>query len=335
VARAIDIGTCNLVSAIQDDNRQIQIKTIRDAFLDMENDSQVKSMLKMSKVDMIEAGEKIYVLGDSALVMANIFKRNVRRPLKSGVISPGELEAEKILMILIENILGRAAVQGEICYYSVPAVPVDKEMDIIYHQAMFSKMIGSLGYKPVAMTEAAAIVYSNAAKEQFSAIAMSFGAGQVNVVLMYQAIIGVAFSILNSGDWIDESAARATGSQITRIQAIKEKGIDLLNPEDGDPKTLREREAITIYYKSLALRVLDVLKNEFIKKQATIELPHAIPIILSGGTSKAKNFKEFFEQAFNTVRANMPIPISEIRYATDQLNAVAQGLLVAALNYEG
>lgn len=334
MSSGIDIGTCFLVAAKQDNNNQIQLKSVRDAFIDMDNEPQVKNMLKMSKVDFIEAGDKLYVIGDAAMVMANIFKREARRPLSKGVLSPGETEAEKILLVLIENILGRATATGETCFYSVPAIPVDREMDIVYHTAMFSKLVGSLGYKPVALNEAAAIAYSNAAPEQFSAIAISFGAGMVNVCLMYKTMIGLSFSIINSGDWVDESAARATGSTAARLQAIKEKGVNLLDPTEGDAKTFREREAIIIYYKSLVLRVLDVLKNEFIKKQASIELPSAIPIILSGGTAKAKNFKEFFESAFNTVKEQFPIPTSEVRMASDPLNAVAQGLLVAALNFD-
>lgn len=333
-ACGIDIGTCFLVSAKQDDNRQIQLKSIRDAFLDMDNDAQVKNMMKNNKMDFIEAGDKIYLCGSSAILLANIFKRNARRPLSRGVISPGELEAEKILMVLLENILGKATVPGETCYYSVPANPIDHNADIVYHQAMFSKLIGSLGYRPIPLNEAAAIVYSNAAKEQFSAIAISFGAGLINICLMYQTIIGMTFSLGRSGDWIDECAAKATGMTDSRIQFIKEKGVDLLNPVEGDPKTIREREAISIYYKSLALYALDAIKNEFIKRQGGVEFPHSIPMILSGGTAMAKNFKEFFEQAFNTVKDKFPIPISEIRMASDPLNAVAQGLLVAALNFD-
>jgi len=334
MALGADIGTCFLVSAKQDVNRQIQIKTIRDAFLDMDNEPQVKNMLQMSKVDFIESPEKLYIIGDSALVMANIFKREARRPLSRGVISPGELEAEKILMVLLENILGRATAQNETCFYSVPGAPVDRDMDIVYHSAMFSKLVGTLGYKPVALNEAAAIAYSNAAKEQFSALALSFGAGMVNICLMYKTMIGMAFSLSRGGDWIDESAAKVTGSTASRLQAIKERGVNLLDPSEGDPKAFREREAISIYYKSLALYALDSIKNEFMKRQGTIDLPNSIPIIISGGTSKAKNFKEFFESAFNTVKDKFPIPISEVRMATDPLNAVAQGLLVAAINYD-
>jgi len=334
MSKSADIGTCFLVSACQDSNNTIQLKSIRDAFIDMDNEPQTKTMLGMSKVDFIEAGDKLYIIGDSAVTLANIFKREARRPLSKGIIAPGELEAEKILLVLLENILGRARMQDETCFYSVPGSPIDRDMDVVYHQAMFSKLIGSLGYAPKALNEAAAIAYSNAAKEQFSALAISFGAGMINVALMYQTLVGMAFSITNSGDWLDESVAKATGSTASRIQSIKEKGVNLLDPNDGDPKTVREREALVIYYKSLILRVLDSIKAEFIKRRGSIELPNSIPIILSGGTSLAKGFRDLFENGFDTVKDKFPIPISEVRMASDPLNAVAQGLLVAAMNFD-
>jgi hypothetical protein len=334
MSSSVDIGTCFLVSAHQDSNNQIQLKSIRDAFLDLENEATTKNMLGMSKVDYIEADDKLYIIGDSAVVMANMFKREARRPLSKGVISPGELEAEKILLVLLENILGKAKNDGETCFYSVPGNPADRDMDVIYHQAMFSKLIGSLGYKPISLNEAAAISYSNAAKENFSSLSISFGAGMVNICLMYQTMIGMAFSISRGGDWIDESAAKAVGSTASRLQSIKERGVNLTDATDGEAKNLREREALIIYYKSLVLYAFDAIRKEFEKRRGTIDLPHAIPIIISGGTSKAKNFLDFFKSAFDTVKDKFPIPISEVRMATDPLNAVAQGLLVAALNYD-
>ena len=335
MACGIDIGTCWIVGARQDANAQIQIKSIRDAFLIIENESAIKTMLTMSNVNYVESDENLYIIGDSSLVMASLLKRPVQRPMSNGVLASGEKEAEKILLLLLENVLGKAHVQGEICFYSVPGNPLERDMDIIYHQAKLSGLLGQLGYKAQHMNEAAAIAFSNAAKEQFSALTISAGAGMLNVCLMYKTMIGMSYSIINSGDWVDESAAKAVGSSPVRLQAIKEKGIDLMNPaEGGDPRTIREREAISIYYKSLILRLLDSLKIEFIKnKKADFELPCAIPMIISGGTSKAKNFLEFFKAAFDTVK-NFPIPVSEIRMASDPLNAVAQGLLVAALNAE-
>lgn len=334
MAKGLDIGTCFLVSAAQDSSNQVQVKSMRDAFIDMENDDRVRNMMKMSGVNFIEADDKLYIVGDPAVTMANIFNKEARRPLSKGIISPGEMEAEKILKILLKNVLGNVRNENETCYYSVPAAPIDSQMDVVYHQAMFSKLVSSLGYTPVALNEAAAIVYSNCAKEQFSALAISFGAGMVNVCLMYQTMIGMAFSISRGGDFIDENASRATGTTASRIMAIKEKGVNLLDPTEGDPKNFREREAINIYYKSLVFYALDMIKAEFLKREGSIELPKSIPIVLSGGTSLAKNFLEFFETGFNAVKDKFPIPISEIRMASDPLNAVAQGLLVAAMNHD-
>lgn len=333
-AVGVDIGTCFIVGAKQEDNAQIEMKYIRDAFIDLDNEAQFKNMLKMSKTDCIEDGDKLYIIGDPALALANIFNKEARRPLSQGVISPGELDGEKVLSVLLDNVLGHAKNEGETCFFSVPAPAIDKQMDIIYHQAMFSKLIGSKGYKAHALNEAAAIAYSNAAKENFSALTLSFGAGMVNCCLMYQTVIGMAFSISRGGDWIDQSAARACGTTASRITSIKERGTDLMDVSRGDPKTAREREAIQVYYKSLIMYALQSVEQEFAKRRGTIDLPNSVPIIVSGGTAKANNFKEFFEAAFNERKDKFPIPVSEVRMASDPLNAVAQGLLVSALNYD-
>lgn len=332
--RGLDIGTCFLVSASRDDNQQMQVKSIRDAFFDLENEPQVKNMLSMSKVNFIEAGDTLYIIGDPALVMANMFRREMRRPLSQGVLSPGESEAEKVLATLIENILGKAKNPNETCFFSVPAASIDRPMDVIFHQAMFTKLVTNMGYKAIPLNEAAAIAYSNAAKEGFSALTISWGAGMVNICLMYQTMIGLSFAISRGGDWIDESAARVTGSTAGRIMSLKEKGVDLMDLSKGDPKSIREREAIQVYYKSLVMYALDSIKKEFARRKAGFELPTAVPIILSGGTALAGGFRDFFATAFDSVKDKFPFQVSEIRMATDPLNAVAEGLLVAAMNYD-
>jgi hypothetical protein len=339
MACSVDIGTCWIVGARQDANAQIQIKSIRDAFLTIENESTIKTMLTMSNVNYIEQDDMLHIIGDSALVMAGLLKRTVQRPMASGVLSPGEEGAEKILLLLIENVLGRAKVQDEVCFYSVPGNPIGRELDIIYHAAIMDKLLSQLGYKGQKMNEAAAIAYSNAAKEQFSALTISAGAGMMNICLMYKTMIGMSYSIINSGDWIDESVAKAVGISISKAQSTKEKGVDLMNPSEGIDqiqKSVMTREAISIYYKSLILRLFDSLKTEFIKnKKADFDLPCGIPLIIAGGTSMAKNFLEFFKAAFETVRDKFPIPITEIKMAAgNPLYSVAQGLLIAALNSE-
>jgi actin-like ATPase involved in cell morphogenesis len=333
----VDIGTSFLVCASKDPKNpqsEIRINSVRDAFLDIEADQSVLNMLKMSNTSYVHdpKSDLIYIIGEAALSMANLFKREARRPLSKGIISAGELDAEKVLAILLRSIIKEPSVENEVVYFSVPAKPLDRATDIVYHQAVFKKIIESFKYKAIPMNESAAIVYSNCEKENFTALATSCGAGMINTSLLYQTMVGMSFSISTAGDWIDDSAAKAVGTTATRIMSVKEKGVDLLNPSDGDPKYLREREAIVVYYRNLINRIIVSIKNEFKKDQSTIELPAQIPWIVSGGTSLAKNFIELFKQEFDKVRSTFPINISEIKKARDPLSDVAKGLLIAAMN---
>lgn len=331
MAVGLDIGTCFLACARQDGG-QVVVNSVRDAFLDIEAEPSVLNMLKMSNVSYVQEGSTVYIVGEPALSVANLMKKEARRPLSQGVISAGELDAEKMLVILLKSILKKPSVEDEKVFFSVPAKAIDRDMDVIYHEAMFKKIIESFGYKATSMNEAAAIIYANCAQDGFTAMSSSWGAGMVNTAIVYKTMVGMSFSLSRSGDYIDKSAAKAVGTTATRIMSIKEKGVDLLDPTAGDPKDLREREAIVVYYRNLIHNVIDAIKCEFKKNNASIELPASIPWILSGGTTLAKNFLEFFKTEFEKERATFPINVSEIRMAKDPLNDVAKGLLIAALN---
>jgi len=322
----LDLGTMNVLSARQTkDGKSVETKRIRDAFLDL--DLEAKKTLRLSKVDYVEKDGQLIVLGDSALNMANLFKREVRRPLSRGVISAGELDAQQILSLLISNVVGDPVVEKEHCFYSIPAAPVDDEnQDIIYHQEVFRKILAELGYTPHPMNEAMAIIYSQCAEENFSGLAVSFGSGMGNIALAYQTVKGMDFSVARGGDWVDTHAAKATGSTASRMCTIKEKGVDLANPKN------RDEEALALYIRSLIKYVLENIAIQFKKVQSSLDLPEPIPFIVSGGTSKAGGFMKVFTDEFEAVKKRgFPIQISEIRSAKDPMTAVAEGLLVLAM----
>lgn len=324
-ACGLDLGTMNVVSARQmADGDNLELKRIRDAFLDL--DPEAKKTLRLSKVDYVERNGSLVVLGDSALTMANLFNREVRRPLSRGVISAGELDAQQILSLLISNVLGEPIVPKEHCYYSVPAAPVDDvAQDIVYHQEVFRKILTELGYTAHPMNEAMAIIYSQCAAENFSGLTISFGSGMANVALAYQTIKGMELALSRGGDWVDVHAAKAVGSTAARMCTIKERGVDL-----ASPKT-REEEAIALYIRALVKYVLDNIAVQFRKNQASINLPEAVPFVVSGGTTRAGGFMQLFTEEFEAVkRRGFPIEISEVRAAKDPMTAVAEGLLVLA-----
>jgi hypothetical protein len=230
-----------------------------------------------------------------------------------------------VLGILISNLLGKPQTPNEICYYSVPASPIDQQRDIVYHKGVFERIITECGFDARPSNEAMAIIYSEAAQDGFSGLAISFGSGMSNVALAINTIEGMTFSIARGGDWIDSGAANSVGSTQARICAIKEKGIDLKNPKG------REEEAITFYYKALAEYVMDHIVNQFKLISKQFALPKAIPLIISGGTSRAGGFIEIFTALFEKKRKRLPLEISEIRHASNPMNAVAHGMLIQAM----
>jgi hypothetical protein len=322
--RGIDIGTMNIVSAKQSGKGKIETSRVRDAFLGLEPGA--KKMLKLSGINFIDKGEDgIIVVGDAALEMANVFGQEARRPLSQGLISAGEMDALEILGIMIKNILGAPSRKGEHCFFSVPAAPVDEDRDVVYHKGVFQRIVEECGYTASSSNEGMAIIYAETAQEGFSGLGISFGSGMCNLALAINGLEGLTFSVARGGDWIDAGAAKATGSTSSRMCALKEKGFDLMAPQS------REEEALALYYKSLVEYCLDKTGQEFAKIKDKFSLPKAIPIVVSGGTSLAGNFLPFFQETFESKRKRFPIEVSEIRQASDPLNAVARGLLIQAL----
>lgn len=319
----LDVGTMNIVSA-RKTPKGVETARIRDAFIDLPKES--KKMLKLGNVSYVERDDEILILGDAALDMANVFGREARRPLSGGLVSSSEVDSLEVLGLLVRNVLGEPKSQGEHCYFSVPAAPIDQVgRDVVYHRGVFDRIVTECGYTAHSANEAMAIIYAEAAKEGFSGIALSFGSGMTNISLAVSTIEGLSFSVGRGGDWIDAGAAKSVGATQARICAIKEKGVDLNNPGS------REQEALAFYYKNLIEYVLDQIALQFKSIEGKFSLPKPIPIIVSGGTSLAGGFIEFFAQVFEKKRKRFPIQVSEIRKAADPLNAVAQGLLVQAL----
>lgn len=324
----LDIGTMNIVSARHGEGGKVVNRRIRDAFLDVEKDAE--KSLKLSKADYITFGDNFLIVGDSALTMANLFKREARRPLSRGVIAAGELDAQAVLKRLLSEVLSDsgdnpAFAAGEHCYYSVPAAPIDDpDQDIVYHTEIFRKILSELGYTPHPMNESMAIIYSQCAPENFSGLAVSFGAGMCNIALAIQGIKGLEFSVARGGDWIDIHSAKATGMRASQMCTIKEKGVDLVNPKG------REQEAIVLYIRALIRYCLDNISAQFRKVQNSVTLPGAIPFIVSGGTTLAGGFPDIFAEVFDNIRKDFPIEISEVRPAKDPMTAVADGMLVLA-----
>lgn len=323
MVKGLDVGTMNLVGAIQDEAGETEVKLIRHTFLDIEINPFTKNMLTQQKVKYAEVGKKVYVLGDAAFELANIMNKTVRRPMQDGVISPNEADALPVFALLIEAVLGKPREKGETCYFSIPADPVDANFNIVYHTGIIEAALKNLGYASKPMNEGHAVVFSSLADKDFTGIGISCGGGMFNVCVSYKSIPAVSFSTSRAGDWIDNNVARVLGIKVNRATAIKEKGIDILKPKN------REEEAVVIYYRNLINYTLVNIKEKFQKAESTPSFPEPVDIVCAGGSSMIKGFTAVFKEELK--KMDFPIPINDVRLADEPLYATAKGCLLAGL----
>jgi hypothetical protein len=324
VGKGLDIGTANLVAALVDESGDVVVRKQRNAFIEVKQDAYTKNMLTRQKVPYVVHGKKMYVLGDAAFELANVLNQNTRRPMADGLISPKEVDALPIMKLIIDSILGKPAVDGEVCYYSVPAEPIDSDLNVTYHKEVFDSVLKNLGYTPRDLIEGHAVVFSELGDEDFTGIGISCGGGMFNVCVAYKAMPALAFSTSRGGDWIDKNAAQALGMKPTHITMVKEKDVDLTAPKN------REEEAIVIYYKELIKYTLQNIADRFHTAENMPHFPDPVSIVCGGGTSMVGGFIAIFKEVFEEV--DFPIEVKDIRLASDPFHAVAKGGLNAALS---
>ncbi len=324
LGRGLDVGTANLASACQDVEGNVTIKLQRNAFIDIEADDYTRTMLTKLNVQYVVINGKMVVVGDPAFELANIFNREMRRPMKDGVISPKETEAMPIEKMLLENLLGAPTQPNENCYFSVPADPIDADFNVVYHKGLFSGILKKMGYNPKPLLEGHSVVFAELANEDFTGIGISCGGGMFNICVAYKSIPALSFSTSRAGDWIDRNVATVLGIKASRATAIKEKGVNILNPRN------REEEAVEIYYRNLISYTLENIKKRFESANGMPSFPDPVEIVCAGGTSLVGGFIEVFKDEFDRIK--FPIPVKSIRRADDALYSVSKGCLVAALS---
>ena len=194
--------------------------------------------------------------------------------MKDGMISPVEKEdAIPIEKLLIDRLLGTPKVDKEVCYYSIPADPIDAQMDAIWHKGVYSGILTQLGYTPKPIIEGHCVVFAELDEDDFTGIGISCGGGMFNVCVSYKTMPALYFSTTRGGDWIDRNVARVLGIKASRATAIKEKGCDLRNPRTN------EERAIDVYYRELIRYTLGGIKQRFETASDVPSFPDPVDIV--------------------------------------------------------
>lgn len=326
--KGLDIGTNMLVAAYTDENGEPRFKMQRDAFYRIVPKSEVNrnsiriSLDKRGANYIVDTDGSYIVVGEDALEIAIERNDMAQRPMAKGVISPKEKASLPMLKLIIETLIGQGE-KGDKCIFSVPAKPIDNSFDIMYHTEMMGLYIGKMGYDAYPINEAFAIALSELLEDGLTGIALSYGAGMTNIVVVHEGDPLVEFSVTRAGDFIDISVGNALDISPSLVQMEKEAGIDLYNPDS------KIAEAVAVYYRSVIRYTLENIAFELRKREK--ELPifrNPVPIVVSGGLTQASGFVKMAESVLAS--SEFPMPISEVRLADEPMKTVANGCLLAS-----
>jgi len=331
MAKGLDVGTSFIVLAEEQDKGKVTYKDFRDAFYVIKPATPIATKMiekgLAGKVFVKDADGSFIILGKDAIEKAVERNDSAKRPMYKGVVSSKEKDARRILTYILKEVSGTPAEPGEKLVFCVPAQPVDQEdddFDVGYHEDVIVKLLTEVGYSARAINEAEALCYSELEKDDYTGVALSWGAGMVNVCVMLNGEPVVTFSTTKSGDWVDRMAAVATGESDSIVQAEKEQGDFTI----GQPNDNQVLAAVASYYDRLIDYTTKQLASSMDGHKSLPKFKDPLPVVVAGGTSKAKGFVDLFAKKLE--ENGFPLPVKEVRHAADPLHAVARGCLIAA-----
>jgi hypothetical protein len=323
----LDLGTSYIVAGREIEGGSVFIKNERNAFLSVRCDQVTKDLLTKLRMKYAVSNNVMYALGRSAFDLATIFNREVQRSMSYGILNPREASSIPMLKLLIQNILWNPREEGEICCFSIPAAPVDREQNTVYHKSVFDGMLKSIGFQPTIIDEGYAVVLSELEYNDFTGIGISCGGGLINICAAFKSVPVLSFSISRGGDWIDSSVASALGIPAAAVTVIKERGMNIKAPAG------REEEAIAIYYRDLIHYILETMSEVFSKSASAPQFRKPVDIVFAGGTSMIGGFLDVVKEEIDIVGAGLPL--GDVLRAEEPFTSVVRGCLFSAVNAAG
>lgn len=325
----VDVGTNRLVAATVDATGNVVFKSERDAFYRIVPKSEVnKNAIKMSLEkrgsSFVVEGNNFCVVGEDAIQIALDRNDASMRPMKKGIISPKDKANLPMLKLLLKTIVGEG--DGSRLVYSVPGTPLEETFDSEYHSKLLGMFFEELKYTPVPINEAFAIGLNELIDTGVTGIAISAGAGMMNIAVIAQGDPIVTFSTTRSGDYIDDQVGAALDMSPSLVQLEKEAGVDLYKPKN------KIIEAVAIYYKSVINYTIDTIMYELQKRKGVLPVfREKVPVVLSGGLAWAEGYAPTFADALRS--RDLPFELGDIRVVENPDNCVAAGCLLAAQLY--
>jgi hypothetical protein len=321
-ALGLDAGTSRIVLA-KKNGADYTFDSQLNAFVRIPYSKITEGVLKKENVPYTVQSGELVVHGNESERFADLLGRETRRPMRAGVLNPGEPESEAQLGEIFKSLL--AGTPASKIYFSVPAPPLGSSENTTYHEATIRQILSSLGHDVQSINEGLAVIYGELESSNYTGIGISCGGGLCNVCLAYLSVPVLSFSIPKAGDYIDGSAATATGELATRVRIAKETGFHF-----NGHFTDKVQQVLSVYYDDMIQALVNGMVEAFSSTKTIPRLGRPIPLVLSGGTVMPKGFRDRFAKALEA--ANFPLAIAEVRIAEQPLYSTARGALFAAMS---
>lgn len=326
----LDVGTYTLIRASRGETaNEVKCKREINAFLKipLENRFTYNALKASGKVKLVERDGMGYAIGESAVNLAYTLGAELSRPMKDGTLNPQESEAFEIMKAVIHSLIGELKADKGLVYYSVPADAVNAKTNAGFHTQVLKDIFAAYNFKErrvdaFPINEGLALVFAELADKSFSGLGISWGGGMRNVCISMYSQPALQFSIVNSGDWIDEQSARAANVPVVVVNQEKTK-LDL-----NKTATTPLERALHASYRILVDDTMTQLRDNLVRANLKIRPENPFDIVLGGGVVSPPGFENLVRESIKTV--NLPIPIGDIIKPEDNHFAVARGCLSAA-----
>ena len=326
-----DVGTYGLITCSAPTGGSPAFYHQINAYLHLVNPAPAtKAALKAMGKPVIDQGKDLLVLGHDAIELAADFGAKVKRPMERGCVGADE-SCYPILAAMLQGMINRLEPKLDVVlYYSKPANAVSADTNVDLHgsllQGIFEGYALPEGKKMhvVPMNEAAAIIFSDCPDK--TGFAISTGAGMVNVAYVKFGVPIFAFSIAQSGDFIDQTVAKATG-KAEAVVNLEKCRVDI-----GKPPTNQFELILRAQYELLIRSSIEKIIKGIEEFRGAVSVGKPVPIVIGGGVSSIEGFMPLFNNIL--AKYKFPLEISEARRAQQGVLAVAHGLYQAALSHE-
>jgi hypothetical protein len=320
-ALGLDVGTSRICVA-REEGGGFKFRTELNAFVNIPYSKMTENVLKRENIPHAVQDGEIVVHGNESEKFADLLNVDIRRTMTGGLLSPSEPESLNMIRQILSNMVGEEGPRKLV--FTVPAPPIGAHDSLTYHEATIRQILTELGYEVRSVNEGLAVIYSELESSNYTGIGISCGGGLCNVCMAYLSVPVLSFSIPRAGDYIDLSAASVTGERANRIRLVKEESFHL-NGFFND----KLHQVLGVYYEEMIRTLVQALREALAGSKTLPRLGRPIPLVLSGGTTLPSGFRERFEKILK--EENLPVPISEVRLASEPLHGSAKGALIAAL----